>query len=201
MPARAARRRIQAAIDLYGDGRISREEYLRRVERNERELASWQLRTTESEQLALELGMCLQTVEHLNRMWAVATDEDRQGMVRHLFEEIAYDLDRRQIVDFRLKPWAEHFLFLRTELYAQEQDALEGHENRVTPAGYEHRGFLLSELARTVLKRAGVFVDVLRPPSRPEQIRQRYASGERLSDLAREYGISPQRVWQIVTGS
>jgi Mor family transcriptional regulator len=29
-------------------------------------------------------------------------------------------------------------------------------------------------------------------------IRQRFADGEGLSDLAREYGISPQRVYQIV---
>ena len=36
------RRRIQATIDLYGDGRLSRQEYLRRIERNEREIASWQ---------------------------------------------------------------------------------------------------------------------------------------------------------------
>ena len=29
-------------------------------------------------------------------------------------------------------------------------------------------------------------------------IRARHAAGEGLSDLAREYEISPQRVWQIV---
>jgi hypothetical protein len=48
-------RRIQAAIDLYGDGRISRAEYARRIERNEREIASWQARTNESEKLGMEL--------------------------------------------------------------------------------------------------------------------------------------------------
>ncbi|HYO88454.1 MAG TPA: helix-turn-helix domain-containing protein [Candidatus Limnocylindrales bacterium] len=29
-------------------------------------------------------------------------------------------------------------------------------------------------------------------------IQIRHAAGDRLSDIAREYGISPQRVWQIV---
>ena len=29
-------------------------------------------------------------------------------------------------------------------------------------------------------------------------IRARHAAGETLTDLAREFGISPQRVWQIV---
>ena len=31
-----------------------------------------------------------------------------------------------------------------------------------------------------------------------EIIRKRWAAGERQSDLAREYGISPQRVFQII---
>jgi len=34
--------------------------------------------------------------------------------------------------------------------------------------------------------------------TRDEIIRQRHAKGESLSILAREYGISPQRVFQIV---
>ena len=33
---------------------------------------------------------------------------------------------------------------------------------------------------------------------RNAQIRARYANGEALSDLAREFGLSPQRVYQIV---
>jgi hypothetical protein len=32
-------------------------------------------------------------------------------------------------------------------------------------------------------------------------IQMRHAAGEGLSDLAREYGISPQRAWQIVNGT
>jgi Mor family transcriptional regulator len=33
---------------------------------------------------------------------------------------------------------------------------------------------------------------------RDQRIRQRLLAGESLSTLSREYGISPQRVWQIV---
>ncbi len=32
-------------------------------------------------------------------------------------------------------------------------------------------------------------------------IQLRHTAGESQSDLAREYGISPQRVWQIVMGT
>lgn len=106
------RRRIQAAIDLYGDGWINREEYLRRVEFNEREIESWQARTTDTEKLGMELSMCIQAVEALTHMSEVANDEDKQGMAKHLFEYIAYGLSTRQIVDFRLKPWADQFLSL-----------------------------------------------------------------------------------------
>jgi len=38
-------------------------------------------------------------------------------MVRSLFEYVVYDLDRQQIIDFRLKPWADGYLVLRTALY------------------------------------------------------------------------------------
>ena len=56
------KRRIQAAVHLYGDGRIDRPEYVRRVEANEREIAHWEARTTETEKAALELAMCVETV-------------------------------------------------------------------------------------------------------------------------------------------
>ncbi|MCB9450262.1 MAG: hypothetical protein H6672_02415 [Anaerolineaceae bacterium] len=106
-------RRIQAAVDLYGDGRINREEYCRRVDFNEREIISWQMRTTDKEQLAMELSMCVQAVETLGRMWDISDDEDKQGMARHLFEYITYDMGTQQIIDFRLKPWVDQFLTLR----------------------------------------------------------------------------------------
>lgn len=132
-----ANRRIQAAIDLYGDGRITREDYSQRIERNEREIASWQARTTEMEKLGIELSMCLQGIDTINRLWSINPDEDKQGMARHLFEYITYDLDKQQIVDFRLKPWADQFLMLRVGLYMQksEDDFALFHDNPVVPTG------------------------------------------------------------------
>lgn len=43
--------------------------------------------------------------------------------------------------------------------------------------------------------------ELRKPPQLPEQneqIRQRYALGEGLSELARAFSISPQRAWQII---
>lgn len=132
------KRRIQAAIDLYSDGRIDRAEYLRRIESNEREIASWQAQTTERDKLAVELTMCIHTVDTMRRLWEVSSDEDKQGMARHLFEYVTYDLERQEIVDFRLKPWADQFLMLRAGLYAEEEYNKEDNNDRgVTPTGLE----------------------------------------------------------------
>jgi hypothetical protein len=42
------------------------------------------------------------------------------------------------------------------------------------------------------------FTPRLTTQQRDQIIRDRYSRGEAISDLAREYGISPQRVFQIV---
>ncbi len=92
------KRRIQATIDLYGDGRLSREEYLRRVDMNERELASWEAKTTDSQKLGVEFAMCIHAINTMTRLWEVYSDEDKQGMARHLFEYLVYDLEKQEIV-------------------------------------------------------------------------------------------------------
>ncbi len=74
--------------------------------------------------------MCIHAVETINRLWEVSNDEDRQGMARHLFEYVVYDLDRQEIVDFRLKPWADQFLMLRTALYANDHRYIEDNDDR-----------------------------------------------------------------------
>ncbi len=133
-------RRIDAAKMLYLDGEIDREDYLVRKEQNEREIAHWQARTTETQQIALELGMCIEALDKLARLWDTANEEDRKGLAHNLFEEVVVDLDTRRIVSFKLKPWADRFLVLRMALYEEEypelaaevRQALEENENPLT---------------------------------------------------------------------
>ncbi|MHB8627759.1 MAG: hypothetical protein ACYDBJ_22120 [Aggregatilineales bacterium] len=96
------RRRVDAAVVLFGDGMINREEYKRRVEANEREVIHWEARTTETQKVALELALCMSAIDKLARLWDASTAEDKQGLVRSLFTQINYDLDTQRIVDFRL---------------------------------------------------------------------------------------------------
>lgn len=123
------RRRIDAARNLYEDGDLSREEYLKRKSANEREIAHWEARTTETEKIALELTLCLEAIDRINHLWTISDDEDKQGMVRNLFSYIIYNLDTQRIVDFRLKPWADTFITLRTSLYDEQNLDFEGNKN------------------------------------------------------------------------
>jgi hypothetical protein len=117
------KRRIDAAIHLYKDGDMGREEYLRIREANERQITHWENRTTETKRLAVELALCMEAVDKLSRLWEISDPEDRRGLAHSLFESIVYDLDAQQIVDFRLKPWADRFLTLRAGLYEVERQA------------------------------------------------------------------------------
>jgi hypothetical protein len=221
-------RKIDAAVHLYGDGRISREEYLRRVDANEREIAHWEARTTEVEQKALELAMCIEAVNRIAETWESASDEDKQGMAQHLFSEVVVDLDTRRIVSYKLKPWADDFLMLRMELYHEEFGDLEeggaGYQSALEKANSNtllgcwnpvpHRGrddTSVFEQLRYAARRLmlELYLGMLLPgkpvshhtPSkceRNEEIRLRHRRGESLSRLAEVFGLSEQRIWQIV---
>lgn len=127
------RKRIDNARSLCLAGDMETEEYLRIKENNEREIAHWQARTVELEQATLEVALCVETIERLSKLWDMSSGEDRQGMVRMLFEYIEYDLDTRRFTDFRLKSWADNFLILRSALYDTENPQLsEGRKEKTT---------------------------------------------------------------------
>ncbi len=119
-------RKIEAARHLYEDGDISRQEYIRRREHNEKEIQHWKVYASEEEKLSIELVMCVDMMDKIVRLWEANNDEDKQGMVRHLFEQIVYDLDTQRIVDFQLKDWVNRFLVLRKALYDDENNDLSG---------------------------------------------------------------------------
>jgi hypothetical protein len=89
-------RKLEAARHLYEDGEISREEYLRRKEANEREIAHWRAFTTETQRLTMHLMVCVESVGLLWRVWEDNNDEDKNRMVSRIFESIVYDLDQQK---------------------------------------------------------------------------------------------------------
>ena len=117
-------RRIEAARHLYLDGDLDRDEYLAIREQNEREIAHWQTRTSDTQKIAMELAACLDGWEKLTRLWDEADNEDRQSAVQSFFDEVVVNLDTRRIESFKLKPWLERFLVLRMELYRDDYPEL-----------------------------------------------------------------------------
>jgi hypothetical protein len=216
-------RRIEAAVTLYKEGRIEYDEYRDAIDRNEREVAHWQNRTTETEKIALELAMCADVVNNMATLWDTADPEDKQGMARNLFEYLVYDLDSRRITDFRFKPWADRFLILRASLYDEGSEDDPGEkavekDGPHTPEGVHtdmpHRGceppacfdiwlatFHIVEMLYDTPFPTEPQNDL--PPEKNERnadIRSRYEQGETVGELAVAFGISEQRVWQIIHG-
>lgn len=122
------RRRIDAAINLYRDGVITRDDYLADIERNEREIIHWETRNSETKQRAAELALCMEALNNLSRMWDISDDSERQALAKGLFTELTFNLNARRIVNFRLKPWADRFITLRASLY-DTQAANENDDN------------------------------------------------------------------------
>ena len=106
------KRRISAARNLYADGDITREEYLKRKQQNEREIAHWRAYSTETQRMVMEMMMCVDAIGKLSQLWDASSGEDRNRMAHTLFEYIVFDLDKRRIVDFKLKPWMDQFIVL-----------------------------------------------------------------------------------------
>jgi hypothetical protein len=95
--------RIEAGKAVYLNGDMSREEYAKIKDQNEREIVHWQTRTTDTQMAAVELKMCMNIVNQVIDLWEMSRDQDRHQVAHMLFEYIVYDLDTRRIVDFRLK--------------------------------------------------------------------------------------------------
>ncbi len=110
------RRSIDAVRNLYADGEISREEYVQKRTTNEQEISRWMAYSTESEHLGMEIMMTVESIKRIVTYWNTSTDEDRQGMIRNLFDYLVWDFDLKEIVDFRLKGASENYVNLKVSL-------------------------------------------------------------------------------------
>ncbi len=154
---------------------------------------------TPSEHL-LHLEYCATKLHQLQRLWETGNQSERRAALRDAFEEFVIDLDTELITSFRLKPWADSYLRVCARAFAaQESRPLE----IGTATGIDET----EDVSQAILAQlyAGQSPRVFAPPAQVRQIRnhmlqRRHAEGESLSDLAREFRISPQRVHQIVRG-
>jgi hypothetical protein len=152
----------------------------------------------------------MDAVDKLAKLWDIGDDEDRQGMARSLFSYIVYDLDIRRIVDFRLKPWADRFLVLRSALYEDDETSENGSPSGikpqaedVAPEGYKATRLLTAEEAMQCLLEllyAGKKLErkTWEKRERNVEIYHRYLAGEDSMVLSRVYGLSDRRIRSII---
>lgn len=65
---------------LFRNDIISESEFERDIQRLKREIQIWKEKTSERQQVALNLQLCSQALQELQTVWETGTDEDRQGM-------------------------------------------------------------------------------------------------------------------------
>jgi len=109
-------KRLDATVHLYGDGVISRAEYEQRMEQNKRELLMWQARTSDKQKISIELIKVKELVGQTAFLWHNSNEQDKQGLSQTIFDCIVYDLDKKQIVGYKLKAWAERYDIARCAL-------------------------------------------------------------------------------------
>lgn len=203
------RKRINAAVQLFGDGFIDVDEYKRRVNHNKREISQWELITTDAEQTAMELAMCMDVVDKMTTLWMTADDEDRQGMARQLFTHIIYDLDEGRITDYKLKPWAERYLRLRMSMHEplgenKNVAGFQALQHEVPPTGLETpscctlRVAIDYSLFRVYYNKPRKNVATIQRQKRNESILLQYQNGYTISELANLYDLSNARIHQIL---
>ena len=151
----------------------------------------------------MDVNQTVAALQNLRRLWAIADDYDRQALVRALFEELSVDLDAQEITGFRLKTWAHSYLRARASFLTP---AVQGAGTDMLHTRFERPSVpSLAEAEARVLRLARAHRLPTAPASpdftrRNSAIRAAYAAGLSLSELAQLYGISGQRVHQIVNG-
>lgn len=110
-------RALKNNLILFQNGDVEADEYFRQKDYHERQIAYWQAQTDDHEKVTVELVTTVEMLKRLKTFWDIAEGEDRRLLAHSLFDEIVYDLEKRQIVSFKLKAWAEPFLVLRAALY------------------------------------------------------------------------------------
>jgi DNA invertase Pin-like site-specific DNA recombinase len=203
------KKKIENTKLLFREDELSEAEYRAHLSEYRADLTYWEAYTTEQERVALELSMCLDAIDKVAQLWDIAEPEERRTMAHNLFEHITYNLDTQRIVDFRLKSWASRFLVLRTALYIEDdpedKNASASGRRNMPHTGLETRLRFYRLAAKTILNNVfkGQSPRILQTKTlltRNQSIQALYAEGSLMADLADDYGISHQRVYQIVYG-
>lgn len=126
------RQRAKNADLLFSKARMSEEDWEQAHAEADAEIERLQAQVSEQHEAAMALKLTTDMIANLVQNWKQANGEMRRAMAHGLFEHIVYDLDAQQIVDFKLKPWAQTLMQLKVTLSSD----VSGNEN---PSGSDER--------------------------------------------------------------
>jgi hypothetical protein len=136
-------------------------------------------------------------------------------MVQSLFQSIIYDLDDQKIVDFTLQPWAERFIVLCTRIENESAETsfdigtkpmLQICPWRASGQKYGLPRSLAEAIAYLISIQYIEFAPYRRRRTpqlnqRDQIIKQLHADGIHPNEIAAQFGITPERVYQIIKPS
>jgi DNA invertase Pin-like site-specific DNA recombinase len=107
------RQRAKNADTLFLNARITEEEWRDMLSKAEHEISRLQSQLAEGQETQIALSFTVDMITNLVDNWQEASVETRRAFAHNLFEYLVYDLDKQQITDFKLKPWAELLMQLK----------------------------------------------------------------------------------------
>jgi len=200
--------RLSRAKQLYLSLDIDEEEYKRLIGEYRQVINRLKAAALTPTEYALHLEYCATKMRQMQSLWQTGPNPECRAALRDLFEEFVIDLDTERITSFRLKPWADSYLRACASVFTPQAYPCGGAQPLET-VGSQSKLLegSLEAVSRVILAR--LYADspsaIVLPATEVRQVRnqalrRRHAEGETLSDLAREFRISPQRVHQIVRG-
>lgn len=110
------RQRIRNVDLLFSKARMSEADWRGNIENAEHQIARLQAQVVEFHEAEIAFQLTTEMVANLVHNWNEANHEMRRTLAGSLFDYLVYDLDMQQIVDFKLKPWAELLMQLQITL-------------------------------------------------------------------------------------
>jgi DNA invertase Pin-like site-specific DNA recombinase len=110
------RQRAENADKLFQNARISEADWRKLLETAEHEIERLQLQIADHDEAEVGVKVSTQMVADFVQSWKRGNLEERRALAYGVFQYLIYDLDKQQVVDFKLKPWLEQVMQLKLTL-------------------------------------------------------------------------------------
>jgi hypothetical protein len=110
------RQRAENADKLFQNARISETDWHKLLETAEHEIERLKLQIANHDEAEIGVQVTTKMVADFVQNWKDGNLETRRALPYGVFQYLIYDLDKQQVVDFKLKPWLERVMQLKLTL-------------------------------------------------------------------------------------